>query len=78
MPHGRLLNRILGITAVIVTHDLTTLLNVCGRIAVLVDKTVTVATADRLMKSDHPWIQEFFHGPRAEGAMKARSTSHGN
>ncbi len=72
------LNRILGITVVIVTHDLTTLLNVCGRIAVLVDKTVTVATADRLMKSDHPWIQEFFHGPRAEGAMKARSTSHGN
>ncbi len=72
------LNQILGITVVIVTHDLTTLLNVCGRIAVLVDKTVTVDTADRLMKSDHPWIHDFFHGPRAEGAMNARSTSHGN
>lgn len=72
------LNQILGITVVIVTHDLTTLLNVCGRIAVLVDKTVTVATADQLMKSDHPWIHDFFHGPRAEGAMKARETSHGN
>lgn len=72
------LNRILGITVVIVTHDLTTLLNVCGRIAVLVDKTVTVDTADQLMKSDHPWIHDFFHGPRAEGAMKARKTSHGN
>ena len=73
-----LLNQILGITVVIVTHDLTTLLNVCGRIAVLVDKTVTVGTADQLMKSDHPWIHDFFHGPRAEGAMKARETSHGN
>lgn len=72
------LNQILGITVVIVTHDLTTLLNVCGRIAVLVDKTITVDTADKLMKSSHPWIHEFFHGPRAEGAMKARKTSHGN
>ena len=72
------LNQILGITVVIVTHDLTTLLSVCGRIAVLVDKTVTVDTADQLMKSDHPWIHDFFHGPRAEGAMNARSTRHGN
>lgn len=72
------LNQILGITVVIVTHDLTTLLNVCGRIAVLVDKTITVDTADKLMKSSHPWIHEFFHGPRAEGAMKARNTNHGN
>lgn len=72
------LNQILGITVVIVTHDLTTLFTVCGRIAVLVDKTITVDTADKLMKSSHPWIHEFFHGPRAEGAMKARKTSHGN
>jgi phospholipid/cholesterol/gamma-HCH transport system ATP-binding protein len=71
------LNRILGITIVVVTHDLTTLLTVCGRIAVLVDRKITVDTASKLMKSDHPWIHEFFHGPRAEGAMKARKTSHG-
>lgn len=74
----RQLNESLGITVVIVTHDLTTLLTVCGRIAVLVDKKVTVDTADKLLQSDHPWIHEFFHGPRAEGAMKARKTSHGN
>lgn len=72
------LNRILGITIVIVTHDLTTLFTVCSRVAVLVDKNVTVDTVDRLMKSEHPWIHEFFRGPRAEGAMKARRTSHGN
>jgi phospholipid/cholesterol/gamma-HCH transport system ATP-binding protein len=74
----RSLNASLGITVVIVTHDLTTLFTICGRIAVLVDKTVTVDTPDRLAQSDHPWIHEFFHGPRAEGAMKARKASHGN
>ncbi len=74
----RQLNQTLGITVVIVTHDLTTLFTVCGRIAVLVDRKLTVDTADKLMQSDHPWIHEFFHGPRAEGAMNARKPSHGN
>ena len=71
------LNGSLGITVVIVTHDLTTLFGVCDRIAVLVDRKVTVATAEKLMRSDHPWIHEYFHGPRAEAAMKARKASHG-
>jgi phospholipid/cholesterol/gamma-HCH transport system ATP-binding protein len=74
----RQLNDSLGVTVVIVTHDLTTLFTICGRIAVLVDRKVTVDTADELTKSDHPWIHEFFHGPRAEGAMEARKISHGN
>jgi phospholipid/cholesterol/gamma-HCH transport system ATP-binding protein len=72
------LNDSLGITVVIVSHDLTTLFTICDRIAVLVDRKVTVDTADKLMKSKHPWIHEFFHGPRAEAAMKARTTKHGN
>jgi phospholipid/cholesterol/gamma-HCH transport system ATP-binding protein len=72
------LNESLGVTVVIVTHDLTTLFTICGRIAVLVDKTLTIDTPDKLMRSDHPWIHEFFHGPRAQGAMKARTMSHGN
>jgi phospholipid/cholesterol/gamma-HCH transport system ATP-binding protein len=74
----RKLNDSLGVTFVIVTHDLTTLFTICGRIAVLVDKNLTVDTADKLMQSKHPWIHEFFHGPRAEGAMQARKMSHGN
>jgi phospholipid/cholesterol/gamma-HCH transport system ATP-binding protein len=74
----RQLNESLGITVVIVTHDLTTLFTVCGRIAVLVDRKVTVDTADKLLQSDHPWIHEFFHGPRAEGVAKARKRNHGN
>src|SRR5450755_1364826 len=59
----RQLNDSLGVTVVIVTHDLTTLFTICDRIAVLVDRKITVATADKLMKSDQPWIHEFFHGP---------------
>src|SRR5439155_17215273 len=72
------LNQSLGITVVIVTHDLATLFTICGRVAVLVDKKITVGTVDNLMRSRHPWIREFLHGPRAQGALAARRRSHGN
>jgi phospholipid/cholesterol/gamma-HCH transport system ATP-binding protein len=73
------LNRSLGITVVIVTHDLMTLVHVCHRVAVLVDGKIVVDTIAKLMRSEHPWIHEFLHGPRAQGAMTARSdASHGN
>ena len=72
------LNQSLGITVVIVTHDLTTLFTICRRVAVLVDKKITIGTLDKLMQSKHPWIHEFLTGPRAQGAMTARKHSHGN
>jgi len=72
------LNRSLGITVVIVTHDLTTLFTICRRIAVLVDKKITIDTLEGLRRSKQPWIREFLHGPRAQGAMAARKESHGN
>ena len=72
------LNQGLGITVVIVTHDLTTLFTVCDRVAVLVDKTITIGTLDELKRSTHPWIHEFLHGPRAQGALTARRRTHGN
>jgi phospholipid/cholesterol/gamma-HCH transport system ATP-binding protein len=76
------LNQSLGVTVVIVTHDLTTLFTICDRIAVLVDKKITIGTLDKLAQSNQPWIHEFLHGPRAEGAkrsaMTARKRSHGN
>jgi phospholipid/cholesterol/gamma-HCH transport system ATP-binding protein len=72
------LNQGLGITVVIVTHDLTTLFTICRRIAVLVDKKIIVGTLAELMRSDQPWVHEFLHGPRAQGAMTARKHSHGN
>jgi phospholipid/cholesterol/gamma-HCH transport system ATP-binding protein len=73
----RQLNQGLGITIVIVTHDLTTLINVCDRIAVLVDHKITIGTVDKLARSHDPWIRDFLHGPRAQGAMSVRSTDHG-
>lgn len=72
------LNKSLGITAVIATHDLDTLFMICDRIAVLVDKKITVDTLPNLLRSDHAWIKEFFHGARARGAALAAEASHGN
>ena len=71
------LNAGLGVTVVVVTHDLNTLFSVCQRVAVLVDKKVVVDTVDNLRRSDHPWIHEFLHGPRAQGAMSTRKQIHG-
>ena len=72
------LNRSLGVTVVMVTHDLATLFNVCNRLAVLVDGRVSVGTVEELRRSADPWIHEFLHGPRAQGAMAARKRHHGN
>jgi phospholipid/cholesterol/gamma-HCH transport system ATP-binding protein len=75
------LNRGLGITVVLVTHDLTTLFTICRRVAVLVDRRIVVDRIDRLLKSRDPWIRDFLHGPRGEaaklGAHSAKEQSHG-
>jgi phospholipid/cholesterol/gamma-HCH transport system ATP-binding protein len=72
------MNRSLGITVVVVTHDLTTLFAVCQRVAILVDGKLVVDTLDNLMQSDQPWVHDFLHGPRAQRASKARKQNHGN
>lgn len=71
------LNQGLGITVVIVTHDLNTLFNICDRVAVLVDKKIIVDTLEKLTRSTDPWIHELLHSPRAMGAIHARKSSHG-
>lgn len=63
------LKEALGLTVFLVTHDLDTLHAVCDRIAVLVDKRViVVGTIDELLEYDHPWVEEYFKGPRARAA----------
>ena len=59
------LNANLDLTIVMITHDLDTLFDVCDRIAVLVDKQVTIGTPKEIVKVDHPWIQRYFGNPRA-------------
>lgn len=58
----------LGLTVVIVTHDLDTLVSITDRIAVLVDKRIIVGTLAELLEHPHPWIREYFHGPRGRAA----------
>jgi phospholipid/cholesterol/gamma-HCH transport system ATP-binding protein len=65
------LQQSLGLTVVMVTHDLDSLIAICDRIAVLVDKKVRVGTMAEHMGDSHPWIQEYFHGPRARASFEA-------
>ena len=65
----RELQHALGLTVVMVTHDLDSLRTVCDRISVLVDKRVKVGTLESLMRDPHPWIQEYFRGPRGRAAL---------
>lgn len=72
------LNKSLGVTVVMVTHDLNSLFLICNRVAVLVDKKLLVDTVPNLMKNQHPWIKEYFHGIRAHGAHMATKENYGN
>ena len=59
----------LNLTVFLITHDLDTLYAICDRVAVLADrKVVAVGTIDQLLALDHPWIQEYFNGPRGRAA----------
>ncbi len=63
------LQKTLGLTVFLITHDLDTLYAICDRVAVLADKRViAVGTIPELLALDHPWIQEYFNGPRGRAA----------
>jgi phospholipid/cholesterol/gamma-HCH transport system ATP-binding protein len=64
------LSRSMGLTVFLVTHDLDTLHACCDRIAVLAEKKVLVTgTMKEMLTVDHPWVHEYFHGPRARAAQ---------
>ena len=67
------LQRSLGLTVFMVTHDLDSLTSICDRIAVLIDKRIKVATLEEHLKDDHPWIREYFHGPRGRAARRVEA-----
>jgi phospholipid/cholesterol/gamma-HCH transport system ATP-binding protein len=68
----RTLQRTLGLTVFMVTHDLDSLYTACDRIAVLGDgKVIAVGTMDDMLASRHPWLQSYFHGKRARGLIKS-------
>ena len=68
----RTLQEALGLTVFLITHDLDTLYAICDRVAVLADrKVVAAAPLDEIERTDHPWIQDYFHGPRGRAAHAA-------
>jgi phospholipid/cholesterol/gamma-HCH transport system ATP-binding protein len=63
----------LGLTVFLITHDLDTLHEICDRVAVLAEKKViAVGTIPELLALDHPWIQEYFNGPRGRAALDSK------
>jgi len=62
----------LGLTVLIITHDLDTLHAITDRIAVLAEKKViAVAPIKELQHYDHPWIKSYFNGPRGRAAEES-------
>jgi phospholipid/cholesterol/gamma-HCH transport system ATP-binding protein len=60
------LQRTLGLTVFMVTHDLDSLYTVCDRIAALGDGQIIAAgPIETMLASDHPWVRSYFHGKRA-------------
>lgn len=69
----RELKQTLGLTVFLITHDLDTLYEICDRVAVLADgKVIAVGTIPELLETDHPWIDEYFNGPRGRAAKASR------
>ena len=67
------LSEVLGLTVVMVTHDLDSLYAICHRISVLIDRRVKVGTIARLMQLPDPCIQDHFKGPRGRAAEETRA-----
>ena len=68
------LKETLGLTVFLITHDLDTLYAICDRVAVLADqKVIAVGAIEELLAIKHPWINEYFSGPRGRAARRGHS-----
>lgn len=66
----RTLQRTLGLTVFMVTHDLDSLHSACDRIAVLGEgKVIAIGTISDMRASEHPWLKSYFHGKRGRAAL---------
>jgi phospholipid/cholesterol/gamma-HCH transport system ATP-binding protein len=55
------LRDLLGITVVMITHDLDSIFSIVDRIAVLADKHVVAeGSLENVLQSQHPFVEEFF------------------
>ncbi len=59
----------LGLTLMVITHDLDLLWSVADRVAFMAEgRVLGVGTMQELSKSDHPVLREYFYGPRGRSA----------
>jgi phospholipid/cholesterol/gamma-HCH transport system ATP-binding protein len=66
----------LDLTVFMITHDLDSLYAITDRVAVIADKkVVAIAPVEELEHSEHPWIKEYFLGPRGRAAGGGKTTS---
>ena len=66
------LHDILKLSIFVITHDPNTLVTVCDRIAMIVDKKVESGTLEEMLKSKNPKVKEYFSGPRVKAALSER------
>ena len=73
----KLMRDTMGLTVFLITHDLDTLYAICDRVAVLGDGVMLkVGTIPELIAFDHPWVREYFSGPRGRSAAATAEIPH--
>jgi phospholipid/cholesterol/gamma-HCH transport system ATP-binding protein len=74
----RQLHQELDFTVIMITHDLHILRDLCMKIGVLSEhRLVAFDTLDKVLACDHPFVQEFFHGNRAQLIFSSSEAGHG-
>jgi phospholipid/cholesterol/gamma-HCH transport system ATP-binding protein len=66
----------LGLTVVMITHDLDTIFRTCNRVGVIVDHRMVSDTLEGIVRHPHPWIRAYFGGERAAG-RRVNGERHG-
>jgi phospholipid/cholesterol/gamma-HCH transport system ATP-binding protein len=67
----------LGLTVIMITHDLDTIFRTCNRVGVIIDRKMTSDTLAGITANPHPWIQAYFHGERALRFAQKEGKPHG-
>lgn len=68
------LRRTLGLTVVMVTHDMESLVADCDRVGALAGgRIVALGAIEAMRLSDHPWVKRYFGGRRAGGLAQRRA-----
>jgi phospholipid/cholesterol/gamma-HCH transport system ATP-binding protein len=68
----RSLHEVLNLSILIITHDPNTLVTVCDRIAMIVDKKLESGTLDEMLASENEKIRSYFSDERVKAALAKR------